>query len=283
MVGVPLLAFIFVAGLCVGSFVNVVIFRFGFGETPLPRSHCMACGAPIRWYDLIPVISYLLLRGRCRACGSSFSWQYPAVEAGMGILFLLAFLLVPPALSFWSVFAFVMLLAFLASLVALVAYDVMHTLVPMPFVYALAGSAFLAASAQSMFAASYLPIADALSGAAVLFAFFFALVMITRGRGMGMGDAYVALSLGLLLGLFRGIEAVMLAVWSATVFYIALLLLSSVRAKKRLLPNLSRVTMKTELPFVPFLALGTLLALFTSLSPLSLSDWLSNPFSFWHS
>ncbi len=283
MVGIWLLAFLFFFGLCVGSFVNVLVLRFGFGQTPMPRSHCMACDAPILWHDLIPLVSYFVLRGRCRSCGSTFSWHYPAVELTVGILFLLAFFLMPPVLSLWSVLAFAALLMFLTSLLALVVYDLRHTLVPMPFIYALVLSAFLAALSQSFFVGSYLPMGDAFLGGAALFGFFFALVLVTGGRGMGMGDVYVAGAAGLLLGLFRGIEAIMFGVWSATLVYVALFLLSSIRSKKRLLRFLPRVTMKTELPFVPFLAFGIGLALFTNLSPLSLGAWLTNILFLGHS
>lgn len=276
MLEVVLPFFIFTLGLCVGSFVNVQVFRFGFGEHARSRSCCMACDTPIAWYDLIPIFSYLALSGRCRTCGSALSLQYPLIECTVGFLFLLAFFTVPPALSVWSIIAFIMLLVFLASLVALVLYDLRHTLVPMPFVYMLAGSALLASFSQSLFSNSYIPLVDSLIGGIVLFGGFFGIVLVTRGRGMGVGDAYVVGAAGLLLGLFRGIESVMFGVWSATIVYLIVFLLSSIRLKKRLLPHGARVTMKTELPFVPFLALGIGLALFTTLSPLSLGSWLSN-------
>ncbi|TAK58743.1 prepilin peptidase [Patescibacteria group bacterium] len=276
MLEVLLPLFVFGIGLCVGSFVNVQVFRFGFIEHSRPRSCCMACDMPISWYDLIPIFSYVALSGRCRTCGSALSIQYPLIEGIVGLLFLVAFFIMPPVLSLWSILAFAMLLVFLASLVALVAYDTRHTLVPMPFVYMLAGSALVASIAQSLFSNSFFPLVDSLIGGAVLFGGFFSIVLVTRGRGMGVGDAYVVGAAGLLLGLFRGIESVMFGVWSATIVYLIIFLLSSIHSKKRLLPHGARVTMKTELPFVPFLAFGIGLALFTTLSPLSLGSWLAN-------
>lgn len=268
--------FVFGIGLCVGSFVNVQIFRFGFGERARARSCCMACDRPISWYDLIPIFSYVALSGRCRTCGSALSTQYPLIEGIIGLLFLVAFFIMPPALSLWSILAFTMLLVFIASLVALVVYDIRHTLVPMPFIYMLVGSALLASISQSLFSNSFFPLIDSLVGGVILFGGFFSIVLITRGRGMGVGDAYVVGAAGLLLGLFRGIESVMFGVWSATIVYLIVFLLSSIHSKKRLLPHGARVTMKTELPFVPFLAFGIGLALFTTLSPLSLGSWLAN-------
>lgn len=268
--------FIFVVGLCVGSFVNVQVFRFGFTERARARSHCMACDVPIPWYDLVPVFSYLALRGKCRSCGSGLSLQYPLVEVSVGVLFFLAYVVLPPILSFWSLIAFVFLLMFLATLVALVTYDLRHTLVPLQFVYLLVGSALLTSVAQSLFTHSYIPLVDAVCGGTLLFGFFLAVVLFTRGRGMGLGDAYIAGAIGLLLGVWRGIEAIMFGVWSGTLVYLIIFFLSSLSKRKRLFAYIPRVTMKTELPFVPFLAFGIGLALFTHFSPLSLGEWLAH-------
>lgn len=268
--------FIFALGLCVGSFLNVVVLRFGFEETVRTRSHCMACNAPIRFYDLVPVLSYLALGASCRDCGSRISIQYPLVEILTGVLFVLAFLRTPFPASFWPLVAFCALLVFLAALVALVVYDMQHTLVPLPFVYVLAGSALVATVSNSLFSSSFMPLVDGLFGGAALFGFFWAIVMVTRGKGMGIGDGYVAGGAGILLGLLRGMEAVMIGVWSATLVYVSVLLFSSVSTRIGLLPKGSRVTLKTELPLVPFLALGILLAIFTDFSPLASVNALVN-------
>ncbi len=267
--------FLGLLGLAVGSFLNVVILRFGFSESRQERSHCMACGKQIRAYDLIPVLSYLLLRGKCRACGSRLSSQYPYVELSLAALFVLSWYTVPPALSLWSIGAFVSLLAFLSALVALTVYDIRHTLVPMPFIYALLIAAVLAPVFQSFSVASPAPFYDALLGGAALAGFLLLLHFGTKGKGMGMGDVYIAGAVGLLLGLFRGIEALMLAVWIGSIFYLGVMLLSSVLRVFRLSPRFARVTMKTELPFVPFLAVGVLVAIFTGISPLAFGAWLS--------
>lgn len=276
MLGVLAYVFLFGIGLAVGSFVNVAVLRFGFAESPQARSHCMACGEQIRAFDLIPVVSFFLLKGKCRACGSALSMQYPIVEITTGILFALAYATVPPLFQMWSLLAFLSLLVFLSGLVALVAYDIRHTLVPMPFVWLLLISAGAASACQSLFAHSFAPLIDSVCGAVSLSGFFFAIYLVTRGRGMGLGDAYVAGAIGILLGLFRGIEAVMFGVWIGTIVYLFVMLLSSLLKGKRLFARFPRVTMKTELPFIPFLALGTLLALFTPISPLAFGAWLAS-------
>ena len=81
---------IFLFGITIGSFLNVCIFRLPAGESLIKKnSHCMTCGTPIKWYDLIPVFSWLFLRGKCRACGSKISGRYILVESLTGILFVL--------------------------------------------------------------------------------------------------------------------------------------------------------------------------------------------------
>jgi|CXWL01.1.fsa_nt_gi prepilin signal peptidase PulO-like enzyme (type II secretory pathway) len=275
MFDVPVYIFLFGIGLAVGSFVNVAILRFGFSESPQSRSHCMACAAQISSFDLVPVFSFLLLKGKCRACGSALSTQYPLVEILTAVLFVLAYATMPPLLSLWSLLAFLSLLVFLSGLVALVVYDLRHTLVPMPFVWTLLVSAGAASLFQSLFAQSLSPLYDSAWGGVALSGFFFAIYAVTRGRGMGLGDAYVAGAVGILLGLFRGIEAIMFSVWIGTAVYLLVMLLSSLLRRFRLFRGFARVTMKTELPFIPFLALGTALALFTGISPLAFGAWLA--------
>jgi leader peptidase (prepilin peptidase)/N-methyltransferase len=88
--GLLLPALVFLFGLCVGSFLNVVIARLPERRSILtPRSACPRCGAPIRWHDNVPLLSFALLGGRCRGCGAAISWRYPAVEAVTGGRFLL--------------------------------------------------------------------------------------------------------------------------------------------------------------------------------------------------
>jgi leader peptidase (prepilin peptidase)/N-methyltransferase len=230
----------------------------------------MACGEKITWYDLVPVLSYAALSGHCRFCGSGLSIQYPLVEFATGALFFFAALIVPPVASLWSVFAFVALLAFIASFIALVAYDIRHTLVPVPFLSALLASSSAAVIFQSLYSGSLAPLMDAAVGGAGLFLFFALVVLLTKGKGMGIGDAYVAGAIGILLGFFRGMEAIMLGIWAGTVFALFLMLLSSLSRNPRSTPGRGRVTMKTELPLIPFLAFGAAVSLYTGFSPLAL-------------
>ena len=129
-----LVAFFFILGLAVGSFLNVVIYRFGFSERASARSRCAQCGHTLSPYELIPLVSHFALRGRCGSCGSRLSLQYPLVEALVGVLFVLTYLLTPEILSAGGVLVALGTLGFWASLVAVVVYDIRHTLIPLPFI-----------------------------------------------------------------------------------------------------------------------------------------------------
>lgn len=117
----PTLAAIF--GACVGSFLNVCIYRIPKGESVvLPGSHC-GCGHKIAWHDNIPVLSWLLLRGRARCCGRAFSFRYPAVEAGTALLFLACAVLFPPGKAFAGMF-------FVSLIICAVFIDIDHMIIP---------------------------------------------------------------------------------------------------------------------------------------------------------
>ena len=113
----------FILGACVGSFLNVVIYRLPKEESIVtPGSHC-ACGQPIKWHDNIPVISWMLLRGRARCCGRTFSFRYPFVELLTGVLFAICWLQFPPAVALcgWI---------FLSCLLAATFIDLDHMIIP---------------------------------------------------------------------------------------------------------------------------------------------------------
>lgn len=244
---------LFVFGTIIGSFLNVRTLRIGFTEVIRDRSACMACEASLAWYDLIPIVSYFLLRGRCRHCGSSVSTQYPLVEFITGALFLATFLMMPPAPSVWEIAGFGALLLFWASFILILVTDLRHTLIPLTFAYLLIASATLVRASEALSLGALAPLSDAALGAFVLGSFLACIVALTRGKGMGSGDIYVAVAAGVLFGLVRGIEVMMLSFWiGATTGIILMALKKSVR-------------MKTELPFAPFMFVASLMGAFMTL------------------
>jgi leader peptidase (prepilin peptidase)/N-methyltransferase len=227
MVAVPLLF-----GLVIGSFLNVVIARVPEGKSVWrPRSACPGCGTPIPWYDNIPVLSFLLLRGRCRACHMAIPWRYPIVEAATGGAFAMAYLVLGPTPDF------VVAAAFLAMLIAITAIDLAHQIIP--DVITLPG---IVAGVAANLVTGRVTWPESLIGIAVGGGIFLVIILASRG-GMGGGDMKLGAMFGAFLGWKLGLVAVLLGVLVGGVTALCLLLLGK---KGR----------KEAIPFGPFLALG---------------------------
>lgn len=254
---------VFILGLVVGSFLNVVILRYNtrlrqgsggqagllwqvrswWGTYGNSRSRCFSCGKTLKWYELVPVVSFLLQRGRCRACGSKISWQYPLVELGTAISFALVWLMPQPLDQ--KIFYLVIF----SILIVILAYDWRHQIIPDALVYGFIVLAFF----YSLFSNSL--ISNLLAGLG-LAAFFWILWLVSRGRWLGFADGKLALGIGLLLGPVGGVSATILAFWIGAVAGLLLMAIS------KLSRTHGRVTIKSELPFAPFLILGLVLVLF---------------------
>lgn len=292
--------FFFALGAIMGSFLNVLILRYNTGRSASGRSACMSCGRTLTWYDLIPVISFFLLRGRCRTCTSRLSWQYPLVEGGLGLLYLLIFLKDLPIIV--TVYACLVATLFLF----IVVYDLKHLIIPEGPMYALIVLSAIVLFVNPVTLATQLPLwQDALMGPA-LFLFFTILFVITKGRGVGFGDAKLSLAIGFLLGFPEAVSALTLAFWigaSAGLFLLAWSHIAKYLRTKRVFYPVRKIVKavlwrntlfkfclgkdscanlsngvyfpyvsgslwhsKSEIPFAPFLALGTFLVFFFDIS-----------------
>ena len=204
---IALIAAAGVLGLLIGSFLNVVIHRVPEGRSVVaPASACPHCRARIRWFDNVPVLSWLLLRGRCRDCGGRIAVRYPLVELGTGVVFALVALLFAPAVlsasgtAVWG--AALALLAFLylaAISVALAVIDIERHRLPNVIVLPayLVGAVLLVPAALLL--GEPVRLLSALIGSAALLGFYLVLALV-RPDGMGMGDVKLAGVLGLFLG-----------------------------------------------------------------------------------
>jgi len=239
------IALIFIAlfGLCVGSFLNVVIARIPEGKSIVfPGSACPRCGKSIAWYDNFPVLSYVLLRGQCRNCREPISWRYPAVELACGLLFVLAYhrFEAGPALA--------AALILLAGLVAITAIDLDHQIIPdvlsLPGI--ILGVLFSLAPGGIGWAPSLLGV---LLGGGVFIVIIVASTLVLGQAGMGVGDV----KLGAMLGAFLGWKLALLSILLSTLLGgpMAAVLLATGRKSR-----------KDPIPFGPFLALGGLISLF---------------------
>lgn len=238
--------FFLLLGTIIGSFLNVVILRYGKDSLD-GRSHCMECDKQLKWYELIPVLSFVFLRGKCGGCGKKISFQYPLVEVGTGLIFLGIFLKIENVLEI----LFISLL--FSLLVFIIVYDLYHKIVPDLFSYSFAALALL--YNFLFFSYDYVTM---ISGP-VLFVPFWLLWMISKGRWIGLGDGKLALGIGWFLGLSGGISAVLLAFWIGAGVSVLLLVISRI---SQLSVWKKRLTMKTEVPFAPFLIIGFWLVFF---------------------
>jgi leader peptidase (prepilin peptidase)/N-methyltransferase len=257
---------IFILGSIIGSFLNVVIFRLNTGRTIVKgRSMCMTCGRKLYWYELVPIISFFMQRGRCRHCKIRISVQYPIVEILTGIIFMMLaykFLIV----SFFSLPSYIFLIVFfgiiLSSFLVMVVYDIRHKIIPEKVLYV-----FIVFSIISLFVNTSgfgsLFIKPSLSSiiAGPLLSFPFALIwIVSRGKWMGLGDAKLVLGIGWLLGIAGALCSLILSFWFGAVISIIIMIFSR-----------RKVGMKTEIPFAPFLFIGIVLTFFLGLDISSLS------------
>jgi len=254
-----LLAFAGLLGLAIGSFLNVVVYRVPAGRSLSPDSACPKCGTAIRKRDNIPVVSWLMLRGRCRGCSQPISARYPLVEAGTAAAFVLVTARFGPAMleaqtTQDAVAASIELVAFLtltAVSIALALIDLDTKRLPNVIVVPslLAGVVLLGAAA--LVRGDLAALAGAAIGGAGLFLLYFVLALVSRG-GMGMGDVKLAAVLGLYLG-FLGWGNLLVGAFAAFIFGgVFGLLLLLVRKAGR----------KSAIPFGPWMILGAWLGVF---------------------
>ncbi len=244
-------AYIFCLGAVVGSFLNVVILRYNTGQSCLKgRSKCFSCAKDLRWHELVPILSFLLQRGRCGKCGSKISRQYPAVEFLTGLLFVLMALKIVPMTFSHSVALGIYFWAVASLLIIIAVYDFRHQIIPDFFVYLFGILAFL-----NLF---FLPAGRQVLAfwpyfwAGILFFGFFAIFwLVSGGRWMGLGDAKLALGLGWFLGPSGAVLAFLFSFWFGAVASVFLLLF------KR-----GKFTIKSRLAFAPFLIAGSFIAFF---------------------
>ena len=225
-------------GAVVGSFLNVVIARLPRKESLVtPRSRCLACGAAIRWFDNLPLLSYLYLKGRCRDCGSRIGWRYPVVEGVTAVVFAFSgfyFGLTRPLLP---------ALYLLSALVAVTAIDLEHQLIPDRITLPGVAAGFLASLVIPGPAWT-----DSLIGILVGGGIFFAIIALSGG-GMGGGDMKLAAMVGAFLGWKLTLLTLFLGVFLGGFVAVALLV-GGLRKRK------------DPIPFGPFVALGAAVSLF---------------------
>jgi leader peptidase (prepilin peptidase)/N-methyltransferase len=228
-----------ILGLLVGSFLNVVVWRLPRGESLVrPRSRCPSCGTAIRPWDNIPVVSWLVLRGRCRDCGARIAPRYPLVELATGVLYALVVVAKDDALDI------ALGLLLVTALVPITLIDLELRLIPNAITLPAAVAALVAGAVLDVGHVPEQLIAGAAAGG------FFLVAALAYPRGMGVGDVKLAGMLGLYLG-----RAVAPAIFAALI--LGVVVGAAIIARKG-----AKEGRKTAVPFGPFLAAGALIAFF---------------------
>ncbi len=245
---------VFLFGACIGSFLNVVILRTHSGKTLGGHSECPHCHHQLHSMDLIPIVSYLALAGKCRYCGHKLSSQYPAVEALTALSFAGYYFFWAQAavnsgfLGAVSLISLLFAFFVISVLLVITVSDLLWGIIPDKIVYPSIIAAFCYQIVLSLATTNFLGLAYTLLTAAGIGLFFLCLILVTRGKGMGGGDLKLSVFLGLALGFPVAIIGLLLGFLTGAIGSVMLLLLG----KKGL---------KSSIPFGPFLALGAYLAL----------------------
>ena len=234
---------VFALALCIGSFLNVCIHRIPLRESIVsPPSHCPACGHQIPWYHNLPVVSYVLLKGRCGFCDTKISPVYPLVEFGTGLAAVLLFFVFGLSLLFPVYFVFV------CALIVISFIDLEHRIIPdvisIPGILVGLGVSFFRPDLPPLNA-----LIGALVGGGLLLAVVIGYYLLTKREGMGLGDV----KLLAMIGAFLGWKGVLFTLFSSSV----LGALSGM-----VVMVIKKGDMKLAIPFGPFLSLGAVLYLF---------------------
>ena len=233
---------IFILGLSIGSFLNVIICRLETKETIISnRSYCPQCRVILKWYDLIPVLSFLLQKCRCRYCNKKISWQYPVVEIATACLFLLIFNLQ------FSIFNLIYYFIIVSFLIIIFTYDLKHYIIPNRIVYPC-----IIISLLYLLFTAYDSLFYYFLSAFIASGFFLALVLISKGKWMGLGDVKLAFLMGLILGWPNILLALFLSFLLGAVVGVGLIVFN-------------KKDFKSQIPFGPFLAGSTILVMFYNL------------------
>ncbi len=269
---------IFFFGGAIGSFVNVIVDRLYIKSFISGRSVCQTCSKNLAWYEMIPVLSFLFLKGRCKKCKIKIEKKHLWVEIMTGILAILTYNILlfsyfdPASLNYnllsGSLFALFYIFLFVL-LLAILLYDLKHKIVPLGFsvlllIIGLAFQAYRIYNSSIFYGGTSGTLfwLDLFSGILVALPFLL-IFLFTRGKAVGFGDVLLFLGVGYLLGFIFGVSVFILSIWIGAI--VSLLLIY-------LLPH--KYNRKSAIPFAPFIIIATFLVIFLHIDAMGLSLFL---------
>lgn len=269
---------IFFFGAAIGSFVNVIVDRLYVKSFLSGRSHCASCGKELSFFELIPVFSYIFLKGRCKNCKTKIGAKHLYVEIVLGVLALITYKLLlvsyfdPMSIDFNVISGalFSILYTFLFILLSVIfLYDLRHKIVPLSFsllllITGIAFEVWKASHLQIFYNGSYSTLfyLDIFSGILISLPFFL-INIFSKGRGAGMGDVILFLGVGYLLGFVYGVSAFLLSVWIGALVSLFLIFFLPKKYNK-----------KSAIPFAPFIVIATIIVLFLNIDIVGISMFL---------
>ena len=269
---------IFFFGAAIGSFVNVIVDRLYVKSFLTGRSHCASCGKELSFFELIPVFSYIFLKGRCKNCKTKIGAKHLYVEIVLGVLALITYKLLlvsyfdPMSIDFNVISGalFSILYTFLFILLSVIfLYDLRHKIVPLSFsllllITGIAFEVWKASHLQIFYNGSYSTLfyLDIFSGILISLPFFL-INIFSKGRGAGMGDVILFLGVGYLLGFVYGVSAFLLSVWIGALVSLFLIFFLPKKYNK-----------KSAIPFAPFIVIATIIVLFLNIDIVGISMFL---------
>jgi leader peptidase (prepilin peptidase) / N-methyltransferase len=258
------IACVAIFGAIIGSFLNVVLYRFHTGKSLAGRSHCLSCGKHLSWFELLPVISYLTLCGQCRHCSAAIPVRYLVVEVLTAVAFLAGLTLaydIPTLILWWVI---------LSLLILITIYDIRHFIVPDALTIALTVTALVLVLYIVIQKETLVTLPSTILASLAGVTFFFGLWFFSKGTWLGFGDVKLAFPLGILVGAPLVFSFIVYSFWIGAAIGGGMLLVVKIRGKLSLQAKRKQLTMKSVVPFAPFLIAGALTVLLTGYDVLSL-------------
>lgn len=237
--------FVFILGLCIGSFLNCMIYRQEQEKTLEGRSFCPNCKHTLLWNDLFPVFSFIFLKGKCRYCNKKISWQYPLVEIATALIFLWIFLM-NSQYTISNIINIIFLFYIFSCFIAIFVYDLKHYIIPDNILFP---AIFISLAYKLILNHGIQNIINLTLAIVIASGFFLLIFLFSKGKAMGFGDVKLAILMGILLGSPNILVALFLAFLFGAIIGLVLIFFDG-------------KGMKSQIPFGPFLIFGTVIALF---------------------